>query len=796
MPFFRSSISVAELRFAVRRLRRQPVVTITTLLALAVGIGMATAGFTLLDAVMFSKLPYPNGDRYVLIEARTEPEAERARVDIERFRLLAERATAFEHLGAGRDTELNLELPSGDVAPVDGTLITPDSVAAFPSAPILGRVLSASDGAGGAAPVALIRDSLWRRHFSGDPRVIGTSVTISGVRRTIVGVMPDSFEFPNSGEIWIPLVDSGPTASAWRSAMTFGILRAGQTPEAAEAQVMGLSKQFEVEFPTAPKLRLAVVRFTESMSRGLAVLNGIMLGALVLVLIVIAANVANLVLARTMSRARELAVSTALGASRARLVGQIFCEVLILGGLAATIGLIASQATLRWIRSTMTDMPFWVDFTASPRTILFVVAVTLLAAAVGGILPALKATRRDMTATLAAGSRGTSATFGWVSGVMIATQVALSVALLNGSLVIARGVAGYMNPVLTVRANEVLTARLWGENAPVDAIVEAIGALPGVMSAGASTSLPGLSPDTAMTQVQLAGDEPPSAPRPAPVVGVRSRFFETLGASPIVGRLFTESDFAESAPPVVIVNEPFVRKFFGDRNPIGRRIRTLAPGRDSQPEKWREVVGVVPELGLSAGDETLAAGYYIPMRGDQVFHVALRTGGDSRRLTGQLRSAINSVDPAIQIAEVLPLQDVGKEDRTVFAGIGAALAALGGMALLLSIIGTYAILSLAVTNRTREIGIRAALGATRSQVLRTLMARTALPPAAGALIGVALAQALVAARGIFAFRLPESSGPWALPALGAVMLAAGLVSGWVPARRALRIEPAEALRAE
>jgi predicted permease len=525
-------------------------------------------------------------------------------------------------------------------------------------------------------------------------------------------------------------------------------------------------------------------------------LTGVLVAALVLVLLVISANIANLVLARTLSKSRELAVSTALGATRARLVGQIFSEVLLLGLVAAVVGLSASQAVLAWVRTTMSDMPFWVDFTASPRTILFVVCATLLAAFVGGIVPALKATRRDMAATLAAGARGASSTFGWASGLMVATQVALSIALLNGALLMARGVAGYMSPTLPVQPGEVLTARVWTEASTPEAVLRAVAEIPGVTAAGASSSLPGLSPAALMTDVQPSPGDLAVVPRPAPVVAVRAKFFETLGARETAGRLFTSTDFADKAAPVAIVNEPFARKFFGGRNPVGRRLRTLAPETGAAPEPWREIVGVVPDLGLSAGDETMSAGYYVPMRTEEVFNVALRTSGDARRLAGPLRSALNTVDPTIQIREVLPLHEVGKEDRAVFAGIGAALGALGGMALLLSVIGTYAILSLSVTRRTREIGIRSALGATRGQILRALMGRTALPPAIGAVVGIALGQALVTARGIFAFRLPESSGPWALPLLAALMIASGLLSAWVPARRALGIAPADALRAE
>jgi hypothetical protein len=279
-------------------------------------------------------------------------------------------------------------------------------------------------------------------------------------------------------------------------------------------------------------------------------------------------------------------------------------------------------------------------------------------------------------------------------------------------------------------------------------------------------------------------------------VAVHHGFLETLGARPEAGRLFGPADFGPNAPPVAVVNQPFVAKFFGGINPIGRRLRVIASDSRAPRGPWREIVGVVPDLGLSAGDESMAAGFYVPMERDDVFHIALRTSGDARRLTAAVRTALADLDPGIQVREILPLQDVGREDRAIFAGLGAALAALGGMALLLSVIGTYAVLSLSVTRRTREIGIRTALGASRRQVLQPIMGRTILPPALGALAGIALGEAIVGARAIFAFRLPDGSGPWGLPVLGAIMIGAALLSAWVPARRALAIAPAEALRAD
>jgi putative ABC transport system permease protein len=789
MPPFARWISPPELRLAFRLLRRQPVATITTVLALTVGIGMATTGFTLLDSVLCSKLPFPNGDRFVLLDVYTEPEARRAGLDTARFRLFSEEAAAFEHLGAFHGTEVNLVLPSNEIVPVRAAAVTPDSIRVFGYTPVIGRMLRADDGTPGSAPVMLVRASLWRRHFSADPGIVGSTAVVSGVRRTIVGVMPDEFELP-SGEAWLPLVDTV-------SARTFGILKNDQEPAAAAAQLAALTKQFEAETPGAQKLRIGVLRFTEAMSQGLELLTAVLVGSLVLVLLVIAANIANLVLARTSTRARELAVRTALGATRARLVGQVFVEVLLIGVIAAAIGLTASQAVLAWVRTTLTDMPSWVDFTASPRTMVFVACATLMSAAVGGVLPALKATRRNSADVLASTAQRGSTGFGKLGGSMIALQVALSIALLNGALLMARGVAGYMQPTLLVPAGEVLTARVVTEKTAADAIVKAIAAIPEVRAAGAGSSLPGLSPSAVMTTVEGTDAGSESIARPAPMAEVAAGFFETLGASARAGRLLRPEDFATDAPPVAVVNEPFVAKFLGGMNPLGRRLRMVRPDADGgAQEPWREIVGIVPDLGLSAGDENMAAGFYVPMPEEKVFHIVLRTSGDARRLAGPLRAAIARVDPDIQLRDVIPLQDVGREDRAIFAGIGAALAALGGVALLLSVIGTYATLSLAVTRRTREIGIRAALGASRGQVLRTIIGSTGVPPAIGVVLGMGLGQTLVAARGIFAFRLPDGSGPWGLAVLAAIMIAAGLLSAWIPARRALAVAPAEALRSE
>ena len=785
--------SALDLALALRLMRKQPILTATLVCALAIGIGMATTGFTFLEAVVWGRLPFSGGDRFVIVDVYAEPDGRRASIDDDRFRALRAGASSLQHLGAFHGSAQNLQLPSGEVMLVPAVAITPDTFQVLPFAPLHGRTLRGEDAQSGAAPVALLRESVWRRHFSADPAVIGSVAILSGMPRTIVGVMPDATEFPTSPEIWIPLQDT-------TGAAVFGVVTTTATVALAAEQVHTLSNQFERAYPAAPRLRLVVAPFVEALSRGLDLLNTALVAVLVMVLIVISANIANLVLARTISRRNELAVRTALGATRARLVGQVFLEVLAIGAVAAAIGLFASQATLRWIRLTLTDMPFWVDLSASPRTMLFVVVSTLLAAAVGGAWPALRATRRDPAAALASSGQRVATAFSRSAIAMIALQIALSIAALQAAFVVAKGVAGYMEGMPNAPAWEVVTARvvLPREADPAighERVLQSVGALPQVHAAGLSTSLPRLSPPTVMTAVRdtIGGVE--SEWRAAPSVAVSVGLFETLGASALSGRLFTPADFQSAAAPVAIVNQPFVEKFFRGASAVGRQLRVADPD-DPSRVVWREIVGVVPDLGLSAGDERLAAGFYLPLASETVFHLAVAVRGDAAALMRSLRGHLTAADPRIQVLNIIPLEQVGAEDRAVFAGIGAALTGLGGIALLLSIMGIYAMLSFSVTERTREIAIRTALGATRMQVLVAVLGRAAIPLIAGAIAGPLLGALLITARGIFAFRLPADAGPWAVSLVCGVMLVAGAIAAWVPGRRLVRMNPAEALRAD
>jgi putative ABC transport system permease protein len=518
---------------------------------------------------------------------------------------------------------------------------------------------------------------------------------------------------------------------------------------------------------------------------------------LVLLLLVVASNVATLVFARTWARGPELAVRTALGAARSRVVGQLFVEVLILGSIAAVIGLASAQAVLAYFEQSDLLMPFWVTFEPSPSTMAFVVFLTLLVSAVSGLWPALRVTRHDLRNSLQSGRGFAAGGFGRLGAALMIVEIALSVALLNGAVTMVRAFDALRGDVVALPKGRILTAHIGRIESPEmrDKVVTAARQLPGVEAVGAADLLPRLFARISRVAIEPVAGEPARAPEPAPSHAAGLGFLETISSRVVSGRLFAAADFQAGALPVVVVNEPFVEKFFAGRNPIGRRIRIEGRGTDDAPEPWREIVGVVPDLGLSVGDPVLAGGFYVPASDERLYYLALRTNGAPLSLVAPLRKAVAGVNPDLQIQEFLPLEDVGWDERAFLIGIASSLTAMGGMALLLSIVGIYALLSFVVTRRTREIGIRVALGAKRWQVLRSITGGAAINLGIGGILGTALGIAFVQLRSQILISIPEP-GFWMPATIFLTLAIAGGVACWMPARRALGIRPSEALNAD
>ncbi len=791
-------ISWGEVRLSLRLIVKQPILSATVVLALATGICLATMGFTFRDELVNAALPYAAGERFARIEAQNL-ERDRVEIDPEHYHAFRDRAKSFEHVGAFAARPFTVTHGPEEVESIGGAYISPRSMSWVEGAQSLGRNLIPADAEAGAEPVVLIRESLWRRRYSQDPGIIGRQLAIGGQQRTVVGIMPDAFQFPSSGELWMPLDDATLGGGSERLGSTvrpFAVLREGTTFEEANTEASALWQQIPVADSTATETRVRVRRFAAEVGSG-DIVSGALVGVLVMVLLVVASNVATLVFARTWSRASELAVRTALGAARSRVVGQLFLETLMLGSIAAVIGMAGAFAAFRYIRASLDGWPYYIALEPNPRIVVFVIVLTLLVSAVSGLLPALRVTRHDLRHNLNSVRGFAFGGFGKVGALMLVVEIALSVALLNGAVTMARAFTAYYGEVPALPKNQILTAHLGRIPSPElrEKVVATARALPGVVSAGASEQLPRLYPPPRPTSVEPIGDEPVIAPQPAPSHAVGNGFMEAIGARALNGRLFNENDFVTGAAPVAIVNERFVAKFLGGRNPIGRRIRIDDSRSGTQDQPWREIVGVVPDLGLSVGDETMAAGFYVPVRDEMLWYLAIRTTGDPLTLAAPLRAAIAHVDVDLQLQQIRTLEVAGEEDRVFLSGVATALTAMGGMALMLSIVGIYALLSFMVTRRTREIGIRVALGARSWQVMRSITGAAAAYLVIGGVLGTGLGILFVQLRSMILISIP-TPGVWMPATIFATLAVAGLTACWLPARRALSIRPSEALSSD
>jgi putative ABC transport system permease protein len=785
-------ITLSEVRLGLRLIAKQPILSITIVFALATGIGLATIGFTLREAMLNGQLPFANGDRFVRLVLHSEAD-DNVQLDLDAYQAIRDTSKSFAHLGAVGDADYALEGEDGTVQAIRVGLVTPRSFQFLPAVPLVGRVLTVEDGAPSATPVVLVRESLWRRRFGASASIVGESIRLAGVTRTVVGILPDTFKFPASGEIWVPLDEAtlaGRADPAGASLTVFGILRDGLEKDGATAELSAYTRPERQGMPGTATSVLALP-FTGDDDTTDMVMSGLV-AVLVLVLLVAASNIASLVSARTWSRSSELAVRTALGARRSRLVGQLFVEVAILCAIASVVGLILAQGALNYMAGMIGhDIPFWMTFDPTIRTMTFVVAVTLLVSCVSGLGPALKVTSVNLNGALHAQGRGSAAGgFGSVGRVLM-VEVALSVALLNCALVTARALASYIDDIPALPKGQVLTARLSGEESKEtrERLLTSIRALPQVIAAGAASHLPRLDPPAVAIVIEPLDGQSHALAGSAPATEVSDGFLESIGGRTLAGRSFTANDFLRGAAAVVVVNQPFVDRFFNGRSPVGRRVKVST-------QDWREIIGVVPDLGMSAGDRGSAAGVYLPLPGrTQFLHLAIRAAGNPNTTAGPLRRIVAEVDPKADLRGIRLLEDVGVEQRSFLSGLASAMTALGVMALLLSIVSIYALLSFMVTRRTREIGIRVALGARHSQVLATVAGSAFAYVGAGTAIGTIAGVMLAGFQSVMLIRMPDVG--WTTPTIviGALALSS-LAAAWVPTRRALSIRPSEALASE
>jgi putative ABC transport system permease protein len=800
-----------DLRFGIRGLLRNPGFTATAIVSLVLGIGASVAIFTVADNLLLRSLPYPNSSRLVMVWEKNlrREKADHNVVAPGNFVDWRKQNDVFESLAGLYDTRAVLTV-GARTEEIPKQFVTADLLPLLGVQPLRGRFFTAAEDLPGAEHVEIISYRLWQSWFGGDPNIIGRTVQMDAAPARIIGVMPPNFFVRDRQvDVWEPL-GLNPARNyrkgSGRWMLCIARLKPGVSTATAQAHMAGLAKRYEAEYPQFDaNWGVTVEPLRESMVREVKTSLLVLLGAVGLLLAVACANVANLLLARYTARRRELAVRMSMGAERGRLIRQLLTESVLLGVAGGAVGLLAAKgAILGLVALAPSDVTRGVEIVLDARIAAFAFGLSVLTGIVFGLAPALTSARAGLSATLLEGGRSGIGGSGRLRAVLVAAEVALSVMLLIGGMLLFRSFTGLQSVKPGLDPSNVLTFRVsiprskYKEDASrvrfYARAVEKIGELPGVQSASAISYLP-FSADKAATAVQIGG-RPPARPGEDLVTVVRTvlpGYFRTMGIPLQAGRDFTGADNDPAAPLRFIVNQAFVRRYLAGEQPIGKTISVAMQRENPQAE----IVGVVGDVKEDSLDQEPApTAYYVHAKlSYNEMVIVARTAGNPLALVEPARGVIANLDSTQPIADVKTMDSViaetfSRQRFSAFLLSGFSLASL-----LLAVVGIYGVLAYSVAERTREIGVRAALGATPGSIVGLVVGGGARLVAAGTVLGIGGALALSGLlKGLLFGIGPRDVETYV--AVPLVLAAAAVVAAWLPARRAARLDPMEALRNE
>ena len=807
------NVSALDFKLGLRMLRRYPGITAIGTVAMAVAIALGMLYFEGLTKGLHPTLPVANGDRIVTVRywdigKRTVEER-----SLHDFAMSRTNVKTIEQLGAALVFTRNLVTEDHQVEPVRGAEVTANAFTLMGMTPLVGRTLTARDEEPAEPLAVVIGERLWTTRFARDPSAVGRSLKVGTADATIVGVMPERFGFPVNQHLWLPLrTDGSLLAPRTGPPVTlFGRLAPGVSQRQAQAELDGITAGLAAVNRDAYKnLQPRVVAYgTPPLEGDTPIIKNVLYAAntfFLLLLGVICTNVATLVFARTATRGWEVAVRNALGASRGRIVAQLFTEALVLTAVAAGLGTALAKLALRWgVRDIGRDaLPFWITDSLSTTTLLYAGLLTLVAAVIVGVLPALRVTRLNVQDGLRR-EQAASANlrFGGVWTTVIVVQVAITVASIPLASVLVIASNRFGQRADGVGADRYVTAAVAFERheEESDAAAAARGrrslaelerrlrAEPGVEQVAFADRLPVMDTSKYGVEVDTAGGAPTTGLRVSTFTHVSPGFFAAFGSAVVAGRNFSPVDVERGN--VLIVNQSFTRLVFGDHNPVGQRIRIAHSEENgaAADDGWYEVVGMVRDVGWQMPEPSEQAAMYHPalLQPGTNVSVAVQVR-DPMGFAPRLRILANAVDPEMQLTDVQRLTDVGGRGAMLTWTVTYVAGVVSFLVLLLSASGIHGLMSFIVARRTREIGIRVALGSPPQRIVSGIFTRAFLQIATGILAGSA----------VVALKIDFGSMTQVLMLIGAglVMLIAGLVACALPLRRALRINPTAALRAE
>lgn len=801
---------LADLRHGVRLLRRAPAFTLLSVLTLALGVGATTAIFSVADPVLFRPLPYPAPDRIAIVGDR-DADGTMSNVGFLTYRDFARDARTLERAAAVGDWQVTLD-DHGAPERVAGQRVSASFFSVLGVRPALGRDFAAAEDTPATNRVVILSHGLWARRYGGDTALVGASISINGAPYTVAGVLPESFEsvMAPEAQIWRVLGYDASLPYACRTCRHLRMVartRAGVTPDGAAVELSALSARLVREYPKEyPAAGAIVVSLGDATMRGARPVLWAVLAASALVLLIAAANVANLQLARAMRREEEFAIRAALGAGRGRLTAQLLAEGLVLAIVGGVVGLLVARVTLgTFVGSLPPTMPRLSAIRLDQVALAVGAGITLLLGVAIGLVPALRDRRSGLSDSLRGGKRLTGGRPHLARAALVVAEVALALMLLVGAGLLGRSLVRLLavDPgfdaahLLTLQAQA--TGPKYADSAAVfanhDQLREAIQRLPGVERVGTASQLP-LGGNVDMYGVS-AQDKPLANPELAPYADrytVSPEFLAAMGIAIRRGRAFTAADNSDAAPNVVIVSAGLASRIWPGEDPIGKRIRIGGPAN-----AWRTIIGVTGNIHHRALDATESNQVYIPERqwqfADNIVAVVVRTHGDPSTLARAVRGAAQAVDPAQPVTSLATMEQVVASSTAQRRLALILFGAFAIVALVLAVAGIYGVLAGAVAERTREIGVRSALGATPGAILLMVLRQGARLAGLGLAIGVAGALLL----GRFLQSLlygVGSADPLTLLGVTALLATVAIAACLLPAMRAVGIDPMAALRAD
>lgn len=801
-----------DLRFGARLMVKKPAVAAISVLTLALGIGLTTLMFSLVNVAILKGLPFEAPERLVsVVQHDLSRGWENMSVRLHDFEEWGEQQRAFEELAAYSTGTFNVSGTEG-AERYDGAWVTANMFDVLRVRPTVGRVFHPSEAAPGAEAVTIISHRIWQDRFGGDPSVLGRTLRINGEEATIVGVMGDRFMFPMSQLIWMPERRSASQYERGQGGTpyvnVFARLRPGVSMDEANVQIATIAQRQSAAYPETHETLGANVQplshtYIPKEPRRLLF---VMLGAVFGVLLIACVNVANLLLSQAAMRAREVGIRTALGASRVRIAVQFLTEPLVLAAVGGVLGLGIAWVGLRLFENAIaaTNPPYWLDFGIDRTVVLFVLAITVLSTLVSAVLPAIRASGSNVSEVLKDETRGASSFRGGrLTRGLVVLELALSMMLLVGAGLMIRSVtrlatidfgfdteaiftarfglpeadASYADPGSRIRFFEAVEARLAQES--------------GMLAVSLTSSLPGSWSNISRFAMEGQSYDRPTDYPSARTAVVTPGFFDTFAAPALQGRGFGTAD-REGSVPVAVVNRSFEQKHFPNGDAVGSRIQLGGPDSD-QP--WVTIVGVVRDLHMGGPQNEEPEGLYLPLAQESArfMSIAARPRGSATAVTPVVRDAVAAVDSDIPIYWARTLAEGIAMSTWFFRVFGVLFMVMGFAALFLAAIGLYGVMSFSVSRRTREMGVRMALGARADDVVRLVMRQGVIQIAIGLSIGLVMAWAVSTLLTGFLFGVSPRD-PLTFGATLVVLTVTGLIAAWVPARRATRVDPLVALR--